>query len=380
MKKIASILSLFILFSTICIAQDKISRENFEHLVDYANCQYLMEFIEKHDKGKPYIKDIYERRVKPILQKASLDDLNSTPTFEVIKGLFPGNTNDPALKLAEEINKKKLDYGKASDNAALLNLLKADSWIDINLKGTATKICDDVSKKYNFVQDVSNNTTNVDSVKLKDKEFDVKSQYLQQKVEALEGQIRELRSEKTKFWVILIILIIAVSATTAILIKRKIKQEIESVKSDVLDIRRSNRRPPKEDNRVIPNIKSIEEKITLIEQQMAQLQSKDTNEEKHSKNNDDEFFMSKEEGKLIGKTSNLQDAYFRVFDVAGNSAQFEYCGKVVNQDFFSNVCGFANNPSDIPNINKIITTTPGTVKKDSNGNWEVVEKAKIKFE
>ena len=53
---------------------------------------------------------------------------------------------------------------------------------------------------------------------------------------------------------------------------------------------------------------------------------------------------------------------------------------MINQDFFTDVCSFANNPSDVPNKIRITTTIPGTVKKDSNNKWEVVEKAKIKFE
>jgi hypothetical protein len=52
---------------------------------------------------------------------------------------------------------------------------------------------------------------------------------------------------------------------------------------------------------------------------------------------------------------------------------------VVNSDFFTDVCSFENNPSDVPTKTQIITTTPGAVKKDGN-YWIVQKTAKIKFE
>jgi len=142
MKKLTVIINLIILFGFTCIAQNKIVKTEFEDLIDYANCQYLMEFTENYDA--------YEKSVKPVLQKSSLDDLNSIPTFEIIKGLFQGNSNNAALQLAEKINERKLKYDNSPDNDALLKLLIAESWRDINLTRKATKVQNDIRKKYNL--------------------------------------------------------------------------------------------------------------------------------------------------------------------------------------------------------------------------------------
>jgi hypothetical protein len=401
MKKLAVIINLIILFSFTCIAQNKIVKTEFEHLIDYANCQYLMAFIENYDAGKPYIKDTYEKSVKPVLQKSSLDDLNSIPTFEIIKGLFPGNSNNAALQLAEKINERKLKYDNSPDYDALLKLLTAESWREINLTRTATKIQNDIRKKYNLgivsQQEIVNDKTIENSGKVE--ELQEKNQALQQRVEILGKQINELKTKeleplKIKFWIALI-------ATWFVMIvlffisRRKNHQQRElnrdQIITTVLESQKiANRFYSNNHNKVSLNIKPIEDKISLIEKQIIQIQNKeDSNGEKEVKEfsdiknspiRDDKFFKSKNGKILIEELQNSTDASFRVFNLSGNDAKFEYCGGVINQDFFTDVCSFANNPSDIPNKTRITTTIPGTVKKDSNNKWEVVEKAKIKFE
>lgn len=99
-----------------------------------------------------------------------------------------------------------------------------------------------------------------------------------------------------------------------------------------------------------------------------------------TKNENVLFFKSKNGKILTEELQNSNEASFKLYNINDNEAEFSYCGGVVNQDFFTDVCSFANNPSDVPNKTKITTTTPGVVKKDSNNKWEVTEKAKIKFE
>jgi hypothetical protein len=91
------------------------------------------------------------------------------------------------------------------------------------------------------------------------------------------------------------------------------------------------------------------------------------------------FFRSKQGKFLTEEVSGKSEAKFEVSNIRGNDALFEYCGTVVNADFFTDVCSFENNPQDVPNKTRIVTTMPGKVKKEGN-NWEVVNQAKIKFE
>jgi len=68
-----------------------------------------------------------------------------------------------------------------------------------------------------------------------------------------------------------------------------------------------------------------------------------------------------------------------VIDIENDKAKFEYCGGVVNTDFFEDICTFENNPAEVPNKTKIITTVPGIVRRDNNNVWNIEERAKIKF-
>ncbi len=401
MRKLAVIINLIILFGFTCSAQNKIVKNEFDHLIDYANCQYLMAFIENHDAGKPYIKDTYEKSVKPVLQKSSLDDLNSIPTFEIIKGLFSGNSNNAALQLAEKINERKLKYDNSPDNDGLLKLLTAESWREVNLTSTATKVQNDIRKKYDLgivsQQEIVNNKTIENSGKVE--ELQEKNQTLQQRVESLENQLNELKAKESTTLNIKFVSALIVTWNVMIvlfLITRKknhepSEQDRDRIINTVLDSKRIEQKFSTNNyNKIPPNIKPIEDKMALIEKQIIQIQNKEANkgdnefkelaENKNRHNRDDKYFKSKNGKILIEEVYNSTDASFRVFDIIGNDAKFEYCGGVINQDFFTDVCSFSNNPSDVPNKTRITTTISGTVKKDSNNNWEVVEKAKIKFE
>ena len=393
MKKLAVIINLIILFGFTCIAQNKIVKTEFEDLIDYANCQYLMEFTENYDA--------YEKSVKPVLLKSSLDDLNSIPTFEIIKGLFQGNSNNAALQLAEKINERKLKYDNSPDNDALLKLLIAESWHDINLTRTATKVQNDIRKKYNLgivsQQEIVNDKTIENSGKIE--ELQEKNQTLQQRVEILENQINELKTKEPeplniKFWIALIVTWF-VMIVLFFISRRKNHQPSEPNRDQIITTVLGSQSIAKKFSssdfyKSTPNIKPIEDRIALIEKRVSELQNKEVSKgEKDVKEEaeikkvtyiDEKFFKSKNGKILIEELNNSTDASFRVFNISGNGAKFEYCGGVINQDFFTDVCSFANNPSDVPNKIRIITTIPGTVKKDSNNKWEVVEKAKIKFE
>jgi hypothetical protein len=84
-------------------------------------------------------------------------------------------------------------------------------------------------------------------------------------------------------------------------------------------------------------------------------------------------------GTILQEAVNEIEGVFKVFDIAENEAKFEYCGGAINPDFFIDICVFENNPQEIPDFTSIKTTLPGKVKKDNNGNWEIITTARIKF-
>ena len=95
------------------------------------------------------------------------------------------------------------------------------------------------------------------------------------------------------------------------------------------------------------------------------------------KDTSEQFFKTKSRKVFYQETD--ADASFRVFNIKGNNAEFEYCGGVVSPDFLTDVCDFLNNPWKLGNIKKIATKTAGKVSKNYDGNWEVMIPAKIEF-
>ena len=95
--------------------------------------------------------------------------------------------------------------------------------------------------------------------------------------------------------------------------------------------------------------------------------------------NEVKFFSSKYGKVLQRELPNSINASFKIFNIKGDRAEFEYCGGITNLDFFEDVARFKNNPYEIPNRTKIVTTKPGVVRKDNNNNWEVEEVVEIEF-
>lgn len=107
--------------------------------------------------------------------------------------------------------------------------------------------------------------------------------------------------------------------------------------------------------------------------------SKESSEIENSSNSNNRFFRTKNGNILNEELNNSTDASFRVFNIRNNEADFEYCGGLVNPDYFDGVCIFENNPANIPEKTRINTVKHGIVKKDNNNNWVVDEPAIIKF-
>ena len=73
---------------------------------------------------------------------------------------------------------------------------------------------------------------------------------------------------------------------------------------------------------------------------------------------------------------------FRGFNIKGNDASFEFCGKVdraiENKDaIFGGVCICEGNSRNAQTVRSL---RPGKIRLEGNGNWKVIEKAVVKFE
>jgi len=410
MKRLLFIIELLFLSILSAFTQDKIDKPTFEKIVDYANCKYLMAFIEKHDAGKPYIKNSYEITIKSELQKANLDNLEQIPTFEKIISLFPKGSNDIASQLSDRINKRKGDYANCQNNSRLIESLGTTGWAGIDLTETATSIQNDIRAKFN-VGNYSKQVSEQEVVKNQTIQTSSQVEELQENIAELEQQYVNLKTDSTLidlqsslnfFKLLLFILsgiILLLFSILVITYKRifnanndnsVLKRFIKNIVLNSTEI--SNKfavNTIKENNKMKPN----EDKILKIEKQLVELKelinriSENKKPDSYAKvveplktTIEHIIFYRSKQGKILqDEVSNKSDGAFKVFNINGNEAKFEYCGNVVNSDYFTDICVFENNPADIPNKTEIKTTSPGTVKKINEGNWEVYVPAKIKF-
>lgn len=247
------------------------------------------------------------------------------------------------------------------------------------------------------IKDTLNHTqNNYSTLSNKVSEIERKFEELENKDNSSSPEIDNAKSSDWEFWLafglswtVLIVLFIIYRK----MIFRPTEWNREMIIKTVLESQRIEEKfnSKTELYKLTHEIKSIEDKITSLEKQIKDLQNKQnsgedkTNAEENESNpqlrtNDIKFFKSRNGKTLTQELPNSTDAFFKIFNIKDNEAEFEYCGGVINQDFLSEVCIFENNPSDVLNKTRIITVAPGSVKKDANNNWEVTGKTKIKFE
>lgn len=366
-------------------AQNKIDKPTFEKLVDYANCKYLMSFIENNDAGKPYIKDIYERSIKIELQKATLDNLNSIPSFDKILSFFPQGQNDKALLLAKKINERKLSYDSFAANDSLLKSLSTDSWQGINLKMTADAILSEINAIF-AAKDDSQSAT-------------VRSQEQKPTPETADNQQDKanhpLENNTMHFWLWLAIIVeFALIASLSAFIFFKFRDKVVNI------VRNSSRIDDSITQKIIfhnqnksqhiSDLSFLEEKdidaiVDVVTERVLEcikLEQKDdskpfeNNNVQEKSKPDVQFYRLPQNNIFTEEIVNQEVADFKIFNIKDDRANFEYCGNAVNSDLLKVVCTFENSPNA---GDKITTTEKGVVKQDSNNNWEVTIPAKIKF-
>lgn len=421
MKK-AIIFSVLILCGISVFARNKMDKATFGHWVDYANCQYLMAFIEKNDAGKHYIKDTYEKSVKPELQKATLDDLTKVPTIDKIKGLFSNSSNNLALKLAEKINERKNKYNTLPDNNSLVKELSTTGWNNVDLTSVAIKIQNSIRTKYNAEPKQAPKSVSEQEV-VKNQTIQTSSQVdeLQAKIDNLQQQYENLKDDsklaKLQGIISTLRLLVFICLGLFVLLfivlflwyKKQFNAEnrSSSVRKFVKDVFFLSEEIKEElsslkqfgGNGNNSNVSMFEDKLNKLERQLGELSEKvrDVNQTNpnqqtpqqtnnvHQQGNNNSpkdsslYFASKSEKQLTEPLTNSVNASFKVYAANGNEAKFDYIGTVRNENWFEGICTIENAANDnLSDKKQINTTQAGKVKKENN-NWVVITPAKIKF-
>jgi len=93
------------------------------------------------------------------------------------------------------------------------------------------------------------------------------------------------------------------------------------------------------------------------------------------------YYKSKAGKIFINEVNSEADARFKVYNIRGEIADWDYIGGPINLDYFDSICTFNNNPYELSERKEIKTTHSGKVSKDPEnfGAWKVTESARITF-
>lgn len=409
-KKTFTIVSL-VICSISVISQKKMSQNDFERLVDYANCRYLIEYIERNNASDEYLNNTYFKEIKPELQKGSLDDLATVPSIEIIENLLKSGSNESALKLALKINERKNAYSKLADNNLLIDTLRTTIWNRVDLKNVAEKIISEVKSKYPSESiEIVGSDTIVDAVS--------QSQPDNNQLNQLNENIRRLEDTNSKLWLFGYLIVGAFLLFLMILVVwykyqinnmnrySSLRKFVKEVFSNSDELRSMLDTKIKKSINDYNHYEKYEIRLSEIQQQLDGL-LKNVNESSLGKSNvlnkeitqarhqispeprrqstetdyfENGFYYTSKSGKqLIGSQTNSLNASFKVYAVTGHEALFAYVGGARNENWFEGICVIDNAPNEnLDDKKQIVTITPGKVRSD-NDNWIVTKPAIIKF-
>ncbi|MCL1938557.1 MAG: hypothetical protein FWF52_09215 [Candidatus Azobacteroides sp.] len=441
MRKIFIILSFIFLCGTQNTAQKTITKTDFDVLVDYANCKYIMAFIEKHNKGKSNTATTNNSLIKQRLSVVSLDNPNDVLKYDELVELL--SDNNTAQNLAKAINDKKSKFDEYSNDKSLINVLEAVKWVDVDLSQVSTDIQKDILLKYNLENNTEMDT--VDASKNEDVKMqidkiskDVKNMQtmlgkLQQQCDSLKKDIKIFDDQDSlknlELVAIILGLLLVFFFITIWYIKlwkdtdkkwknnrakkftfwgiKRWKNSDEKQK-DSTEI--YNNESGNDDERIDENItdqlqkrvESLEENTVRIKD-IVRMETKDLqkqvgileNRSNDNNNGDEKLFapvvepvnsdvkyLNAREGIVLYKVTSKENAYYEIFDIQGKKAKYKFSGNeeralVYYDAVLKDV--FDDSKSYFPNAKHINSIEAGTVIERENGKWEIQTLAKINF-
>lgn len=391
MKQIILILNIVFLCSFLSSAQKTISKKDFESLVDYANCKYVMAFVEKNDAKKDYFNDTYIKKVKPELAKASLDNFETIPNYQKISELL--SNNEPALKLAEKNNRKKEQFENAQSDEILIQVLKSTKWNDVDLIPTAEIVLNTIFKKFKInrgisAQEIVQEQTIQTSTQVE--QLQSKVDLLQQKNEesSNDDKIVELQKSLKSFKRIVLGTFI-LQFVLLVVIFLILKKNIRKYKNK--PVVESNRTEKKFVSEVVKPYNLTEKDINFIANKVLEqyLKIEKENQPKSTINVTEpketpkpvSKYLKGKSGKLFNRTESTADnSFFKLLNENDETAQFEFFGneaeaiakRIFSEDISIIISG------NYQNARSIVTDKPGKIKRVGE-QWEVIEPIQIKL-
>lgn len=359
MRKIFFIASILFLCGFSCVAQT-INQNEFEKIVDYVNCRYAKAYIENTNASQSD-KEAYNNKIKAHLENNSFDShLSYTDLYNLLKNNSWGQTANNLIKVRKESK-------KFADISSKTNLEIIDYIIEIS---------------GNFKTDIGDKT-------IKEVETELKERYankpqetpkvVEKAIEPTPLQTVQVATENKNEYHWVIWLIIALEGILLCVFSYflyRLWKRCNKLKRMLIERENSNKSS---------SVEMFEAKLQQLEREFGELQEKVRNiklepispntiktEDKiietpvnvqEPKISYIKYFRTKQGKVLQEEVSNQSDASFKIYDINNNEAKFEYCGGVVNPDFFTEICTFENNPADVPHKKEIRTTAYGNCKE-----------------
>lgn len=364
------------------LAQKTISKADFESLVDYANCKYVMTFIEKNDADKSYFKDTYKKKVKPELEKSTLNDLGSV-SYQAIIQLLQDNVH--AQELAKKINERKSKYDDSSDDTDLINSLGAEKWKGVDLSDVASNIQNEISANYS--QNYNESHVQKSFTTAQEQDLQANTKQLQDQYESLKNKVSWLNRIALGVLALLVIVLVFIF---------KMIKGRESIIEIVLSSQRIKEQfSPKT---VVPNTnfsKSYiltEKDINIIVdkvQECLRLNEKEIKQSIEPMGRSSNTFVSMPQttfkylkgktGKTFSRVENTpENSFFRLSKEYGDTADFEFSGNeeeaIAKRVFHDDICNILS--GNYQNAHSVKMFKPGKVKRVGE-QWTVTEPIEI---
>lgn len=403
MKQIILALSLIFLCSVQSTAQKTISKEDFENLVDYANCKYVMTFIEENDGGKPYFEDTYKKKVKPEMEKVTLDNFETILNYQKLVELLSNNI--PALELAKKINNRKLKFDELQDNESLINSLGTTGWKNIDLSMTAANIQNEILTKYKLANGEKSimNVSESEIVKAQTIQTSTQVEELYLKLDELQQQYDNLKNDtkiieyqksfknfKLIIYSLFGLLAVLVVAIYLLLISGNLREYIIKQVSGSQRIAKKftsmDNYPPNNEtkpyNLTEKDINTIADRVLECKQlneKEIQQQSITMIKGSFDLSKSATKYLKGKSGKIFNRVENTPDnSFFKLLNESDENAQFEFCGDeaeaIAKRIFSKDICTIVS--GSYQNAHSIDTRKPGKVKRVGE-QWEVIDPIQI---
>jgi len=205
------------------------------------------------------------------------------------------------------------------------------------------------------------------------------------------GEIAQLSSKLMWITIILVVLLLSLIAFQVYLFwkmkktRRRLKDELISLMDKKIYATQTN------NNSGGRNYEDLEKRVIKLQQEMNNLKScnkqveinKPGNiQQQTNYSNSEVKYLRMKSGIYLSQESHSQaNSKYKVFDIQGNTAKFEFCGNeleaIANREaFFDNVCDDSNY---YPNAKQVVNEQAGIVELQGDGKWKVITKAIIKF-